>query len=300
MLHADISSNFVVSVVIPVYNSTAFLRTAVESSLQLPEVGEVVLVDDGSKDNSFELARQLAKENPKVKSYQHEDGNNHGVSATRNAGIRKASMEFIAFLDADDYFLPGRFDEAKKLLTTDSSVDGVYDAAQYEEDYRANSNKLYTVTTKVAGDDLFYSLVRGTYGFFCTDSIVVRKSLFDRCGYFREDTRMHEDTELWLRMAYHGKLLGGCLTRPLSIIRRHEHNAIATRNLGHMLKLYENLIDYYKSRPLERREASAIIRGYWRTRSMTKKGWSRRIFFYFHFLKNSARLDQQFTIEPNT
>lgn len=90
-----------ISVVIPVYNNREYLRACVESCLnQTLESIEIVLVDDGSKDGSPELIRQLASEDSRVRYHLCE---NRGAAAARNTGLDSATGEFVYFLDSDDY-----------------------------------------------------------------------------------------------------------------------------------------------------------------------------------------------------
>ena len=89
-----------VSVIIPVFNSAQFLKMAVDSCALLDEVGEVLLIDDGSTDNSFFTCLDLQKKYEKVEVLKHIDGKNHGVSATRNLGIKNSRFDFVAFLDS--------------------------------------------------------------------------------------------------------------------------------------------------------------------------------------------------------
>ncbi|WP_251040557.1 glycosyltransferase family 2 protein [Chryseobacterium sp. ISL-6] len=105
-----------ISVIIPVYNAEKYVSNAIESALQFEEVHEVILIEDNSPDNALEVCKKMSEKYEKVKLYQHPDKRNHGAGASRNLGIEKSSGEFIAFLDADDYFLPNRFDAEKELF----------------------------------------------------------------------------------------------------------------------------------------------------------------------------------------
>lgn len=95
-----------ISVIIPVYNAEEFVSQAVESALQFDEVHEVILVEDKSPDNALQVCTQLAEKHTRVRLYQHPDKGNHGAGPSRNLGIEKSTGDFIAFLDADDYFRP--------------------------------------------------------------------------------------------------------------------------------------------------------------------------------------------------
>ena len=89
--------NFRVSVVIPVYNAAKYLEEALLSAVHLPEVGEIVLIEDGSKDNSLAICEELSRNNEKISLYVHENNQNKGASESRNLGIRSAIFPFVSF-----------------------------------------------------------------------------------------------------------------------------------------------------------------------------------------------------------
>ena len=117
-----------VSVIIPVYNAAEYVQQAVESALAQPETAEVILIEDGSQDSSLAVCQETADAHSKVHLYRHPDGKNHKQPASLNLGILRSTHEFIAFLDADDSYLPGRFSVARELFATDSELEGVYEA----------------------------------------------------------------------------------------------------------------------------------------------------------------------------
>ncbi len=101
-----------ISVVVPLYNKEAYLRRAVESALsQGPAVYEVIVVDDGSTDNG--PAQLALLDDARLRLIRQPNG---GVSSARNTGIEAATGEFVAFLDADDAWLPGFVDELLALM----------------------------------------------------------------------------------------------------------------------------------------------------------------------------------------
>lgn len=119
---------FNVSVIIPVYNAGNYLEKAVDSALLQPETAEVILVEDASTDNSLKICYDLERKYEKVILFRHSDGGNHGPGASRNLGILHASYKYIAFLDADDFYLPKRFRKDKEILLNNSDIDGVHNA----------------------------------------------------------------------------------------------------------------------------------------------------------------------------
>ncbi|MGE0772986.1 MAG: glycosyltransferase family 2 protein [Cyclobacteriaceae bacterium] len=278
--------DFKVSVIIPVYNSEYFLANAVASAASLPEVGEILLVEDGSTDFSWELCLSLARDWDKVRSIRHSDRQNHGVSSTRNLGIVNSRFPYIAFLDSDDYYLSNRFEISKAVFQRNSTVDGVYEAAQYENLFLASSDEMYSLTESLRPEDLFYWILDGRKGHFCTNAITIKKQLFQRAGLFLESLRMHEDTELWLRLAFYGKLVAGNINSPVAIVRRHHANAIKARNVDTLLNFYRILLDYYSNKPLSLKQTAVLLRRYCRQKSLRfDEPAQRRLDFYFSFWK---------------
>lgn len=108
------------SFIIPVYNGEKYITQAVESVLNQAETGiEIVIVDDGSTDDSYLVCKGLAEKYNSIKLIQSE---NKGVSHARNLGINKADAEWISFLDADDYLLESALSVMKKFSTVQEDI----------------------------------------------------------------------------------------------------------------------------------------------------------------------------------
>jgi glycosyltransferase involved in cell wall biosynthesis len=226
---------FEVSVVTPVYNAEKYLRQSVESAAILTEVREILLVNDFGPDKSWDVAIGLSKEIPKIRLLAHADSKNHGAGASRNLGIKEATFPYIAFLDADDWYLPNRFEAEKTIFINDRSIDGVYNALSnhyQSEEMRAlwlsqNRPELMTLSGKVAPEELSLVLWHchpTVKGEFSTDTITVKKTFFDRVGYFNTELRLQQDTHMWKRMSVAGRLAGGNLQTPTAIRRVHPQN----------------------------------------------------------------------------
>ena len=104
-----------ISVVIPVFNALPFLEDSIKSLLKLNQIFEIILVDDNSKDNSFQKCLEWEQSIKIIRTIKNES-NINGPAVARNIGLRIAKGDFIAFLDADDYFLPTRFKSDEKLF----------------------------------------------------------------------------------------------------------------------------------------------------------------------------------------
>jgi glycosyltransferase involved in cell wall biosynthesis len=122
-----------VSIVTPFLNAGAFLEPAIESVLaQTFDRWELLLVDDGSTDGSGAVARRFAAALPdKVKYLAHPHGENRGASASRNLGIEHAAGEYLAFLDADDVYLPHKLAEQVRILDEAPDAQVLYGATEY-------------------------------------------------------------------------------------------------------------------------------------------------------------------------
>ena len=243
-----------ISVIIPVYNAAAFLEKAVHSALQFEEVQEVLLIEDQSTDNSLEVCKKLAQGNSKIKLFQHHDKGNHGAGASRNLGLEKASAEFIAFLDADDFYLPNRF-QAEKELFKNEKIEGVFGAIgtaflsekgkkEFQEKFKENT--LNTVNYEAEGKEIFEGFFgNGAFlgAFFSLIALTVRRSALEREALkFNEKLRVHQDSDFITKLMYHCHLHTGIIDQPVSMRGVHDDNRITA------VKNYS--ADYYKKQLL--------------------------------------------------
>ncbi|MCP2037025.1 glycosyltransferase family 2 protein [Chryseobacterium sp. HSC-36S06] len=227
-----------ISVIMPVYNAVAFLRKAVESAVELNDVKEILLIEDGSTDHSLEVCRELSALFDKVKLFQHPDKGNHGAGASRNLGLQRASGDFVAFLDADDYYLPNRFEAEKELFST-ANIEGVFGAigtafltekgrAEFKEKFK--NTDLTTVNYPAEGTDVFYGLLGldKTFGsFFHLNGLTVRSESIRKNNLkFNETLRVHQDTDFIIKLAWHCYLKSGNITQAIAVRGVHDDNRI--------------------------------------------------------------------------
>ena len=226
-----------ISVITPVYNAEKYITKAVESALQFDEVFEIILVEDQSPDQALEVCKKLAEKYDRVKLFQHLDQGNHGAGASRNLGLEKATGDFIAFLDADDYYLPNRFD-AEKDLFKNAAVEGVYGAigVHYysekakEQYYKIFGDRLTTVYKNHLPKDVFRGQLGmlGSFGLFSIDALTIRKSALDlkMSPLMKTHLRLHQDSEFLFRLSYYLDLFPGILVDAVAIRGVHENNRI--------------------------------------------------------------------------
>ena len=240
-----------ISVIIPVYNAAAFIEKAVTSALFHNEVNEVVIVNDGSTDDSLAILQRIQQTDARIKIYHHENNNNKGRSASRNLALKKATQPFIAFLDADDFYLENRFEADKNLFESDSAIEGVYNAigVQFYRDFsNAEQEELFLTTTKEAlhPNELFDYLLNGKKGYFSIDGLTIKREVFSKIGLFQEHLVVAEDTDLILKMALTSKLVAGNIKEAVAIRGVHDVNSFNQSQLYkiHRQNMYESVLKW--------------------------------------------------------
>lgn len=195
--------NKLVSVIIPVYNAQNYIGAAIESVLgQTYRDWELVAVDDCSSDSTREIIAGFVKRDSRIKLLVIEQ-NSGRPAVPRNYGIMRAKGEYIAFLDADDQWMPGKLKEQLPHFNAPEII-GVGCQAKFVSDtpyYRKNKFK-----KNASGyDDYSYSNFLAANPVI-TSSLVVRRKDIEKAGFFDEGAvfAFIEDWELWLRMARFG------------------------------------------------------------------------------------------------
>lgn len=229
---------FEVCVIIPVYNAGRFVSRAVDSALQFPYVSEVLLIEDGSKDNSLEVCLSLVQQYPeRVKLLQHEGGVNRGAGETRNLGLQNAQAAFISFLDADDYYLPNRFQKDIEIFSKYPDADGVYNAigahfenAEVKEVFQKQGlSEITTVsssTTPSELKDVLLGLHTNIKGYFHLNALTLKRQTAMKVGRFNSGLKLHQDTEWIVKIAFSFKLYSGEIDNPVAVRTVHPENRI--------------------------------------------------------------------------
>lgn len=289
--------NFLVSVIIPVYNAELFIKKAILSALNQQEVEEVIVVNDGSTDESLEIIEALQKEHDRIKIYHHINKINKGRSASRNLGIKMATKDYIAFLDADDFYLEGRFLNDKILFKTNPLIEGVYNAIGVHF-YREKTNEellnlsLTTVTEKIKYDDLFYTILSGKKGYFSIDGLTVKKTIFKKTGYFVENLQIAEDTDLTLKMSLICRLEAGVIDRPLAVRGVHDNNIFNNEDLylRDRHKMFESLIHWSLNKNQPLKVVDELLKWLFYYRLKEKHSNFKETFYWLYLLKKNPKL----------
>lgn len=184
-----------ISVIIPVYNSASTIEKVLDSVMQQTKfefIKEIILVDDGSTDNSLSIIEKYVHENPiapiKIFSKQNE-----GASSARNYGMKKATGEFIAFLDSDDLWLPQKIEKQMEVFNKIPSV--VFLGAGYTEGVFRIGTKKISGLYKANIKDICIK------NFPVTPTVVFRREALNKVGYFDEKQKYGEDINYYQKFA---------------------------------------------------------------------------------------------------
>ena len=187
-----------VSVIVPVYNVELYLEECLYFIVnQTFEDIEIILVNDGSTDSSFEIMKDFAKKDNRIRIISQQ---NKGVSEARNAGIRVASGEYILFVDSDDTILTNTVETLyNKIIQTGSDVllsNVLYRYPNGSKVLPYKRNEILNDITCISSEDFFIKYMEEkkslmlVYLFFCKRELIVEKKIFFKKGIIYED-------ELW-------------------------------------------------------------------------------------------------------
>ncbi len=252
-------ADFKVSVIIPVYNAEAYLKIAVESAVYNNDVGEIILIEDKSPDNCLDICKTLEQKYAKITVLQHPNGENRGAGESRNLGIRNAKMPYIAFLDADDYYLPNRFENSKIIFKKDPTVDFTFGTTQYDKEFLKKSQKYKQM--KIADPhsaSIFNNMLLGNAGYFDTNSITIKRESLINFKLFNPNLKLHQDSELWIRLAFNLNGYPEPENIPIAIARQHANNRITHKNKQSLLLYWNTIKQEFADKPITHKQRKII------------------------------------------
>jgi len=183
-----------VSVIVPAYRAAATVGRALASiAAQTVKPEEVLVVDDGSNDGTFEAAREMSRRMEGVELVVIRQAN-VGAGAARNRAIAEARYSVLAFLDADDEWLPEKLARSLAELETDGRVLVAHNYIRRED----GAETVIDCVRNFAAGDPFVSLYRR--GYIATSTVLARKSAVESAGGFDIGLATGQDFDLWLRM----------------------------------------------------------------------------------------------------
>lgn len=191
------------SIIIPCYNCSGFVVNTLDSiKSQSCKKYEIVITDDGSSDNSYDIIENYIKENPQMKIILNRQ-QNKGIGSARNASIRLSSGNILAFMDDDDIWYPKKLEHMALYYNAHPETD-VLSHNVYK---RYPNGRKKILPTSNPGDYPFSSLLlKGNT--LAVSATSVRREAFERAGYFADSLKGAEDYEMWLRLAQAGCRFG--------------------------------------------------------------------------------------------
>jgi glycosyltransferase involved in cell wall biosynthesis len=234
------------AVVIPAFNAAKYLEETLESVLSAQGIStEIVVVDDGSVDETPQIAARMAERHGNIKYVRQA---NAGVSAARNAGFALTVSDYVCFLDSDDCFAKGGLESMYRLIARQPEAVGVYGGVSYfdENSHAADFSGRYgsdngpIVTTL---ETIIQGHLIDTPG-----AVLFRRSKLMASGLFDENIRIGEDWELYVRMARLGDF--HAVNRPVLNYRVHKRSAMHSHAGGlqdhevAIAKAFDPSVDY--------------------------------------------------------
>lgn len=264
-----------VSICIPVYNSERYLKDTLESILnQSYEPIEIILSDNASTDNSWELILELKKKDSRIKIFRNPE--NIGYAANCNKMIQSSSGELIAIYHADDIYHKDIVKESVDVLRKKKELSGIFTLYERIDEYNnALYDTIYPIRKK--GELTLVSLeefidcvlIKGGSPFCCPTS-VIRREVYQKINGYNENLKYIDDQDMWARI-----LLRGCLAiinKPLISYRIHNNQTSSiykkkTKSeslpLKHIVSfIYSNNLQNFEAKVNYAKSKQAIVRSY--------------------------------------
>lgn len=225
-----------VSVCIASYNHARFIGETLDSILaQTYRDFEIVVVDDGSTDNSLEILNSYAEKYPQIRVFTHSNHENKGISVTANATIKKSRGEYISFIGSDDIWYP-HFLEKQVDFLDKSDVGFVYSKADCIDKTGKLLNKQIALEVSSKADLTAFLLTTNPVSAVTT---TVKRKALEEIGLFDEKL-IYSDWDLWIRLSFTHKI--GFIDESLGNYRIHGNNTSVGTD---KLKIYRDKRQFY-------------------------------------------------------
>lgn len=235
-----------ISIIMASYNYENFIKEAIESVInQTYPNWELIIVDDGSTDNSIEVIKKYVEQDSRIKFFQHEKEVNKGLKETILLGIDKASYEWISFLESDDIFKPNCLEEKVKVIEQKPEVNFIFSDVEFFGDkkriieynpYLKKREEL--LNQKIKYTDLLKLNIVPTFS-----CVLLKKELLINCD-FNCKTPQLLDLFLWLQLFKKTPVF--YLTKKLTSWRIHPHSYINKLEQDDEVRLAKQVLDMFK------------------------------------------------------
>lgn len=221
-----------ISVVIPAYKRGHIIERAIQSILQQTyQDFEILVVDDGSRDNTESIVASLSKEEPRIRYFCHDT--NRGAQAARNTGAKAAQGEWIAFLDSDDYFTPNSL-EVRILVAQSEGVKVVHSECKVLR----KSESLTTYGVPTLSGYIYRELLTDPGPLY--SGLFIAKEALEKVGYLDEQIISYQDWDTAIRLAKYFPF--GFVAEPTFIYDRRGDDTIS-KNIESEVKGYKQVFN---------------------------------------------------------
>jgi glycosyltransferase involved in cell wall biosynthesis len=251
VIHTDgyTEQECVLSVIIPAFNATKTIIRAMDSVRSQDLLSfEIIIIDDGSVDDTVRLVQNNIQPGEQIHLIEMKE--NSGVSAARNAGIRAAKGKLLAFLDADDVWLPEKIARQIEAMGEDPAITLISCGSSLVSESGVPLKEGHQKRVAVEGFHAWKTLLK--YNFIPTPTVLTYRRLVQELGGFDESLSVGEDLDLWIKLARRGKvkvlknLLVHYYDTPGSLMKRHCDNSrtiVASMLERHLTEERKNLSD---------------------------------------------------------
>lgn len=263
------------AVVVPVFNGEEFLNDCILSIMnqfRIPD--EIIIVDDGSTDNTINLIKRWTEIDSNVKTVST---SNRGVSAARNLGATLATTDYIFFLDVDDRWLPEKVSEHESHIVTHPECAFSFSLSEIFDYDRKKVLSVDSAQTK--DSDLFNILTHEFQILGSSSSVCLKRDLFALSGGFNNEISRGEDWELWVRFSEISKpcqiekvLVSICL-RENSVEQSRLRGIKNFYSTSVHLKVWNKYITYLKRDEFSKLAVRILFADIWKNRSNLFRVW---------------------------
>lgn len=232
-----------ISIITASYNYENYIQETIESVINQTYTNwELIIVDDGSSDNSVEIIKSYCRKDSRIKLYQHLEGCNKGLAETLKLGISKANGEWISFLESDDKFMPECLEEKIKIIENCPKVNFIFSEFESFDGCGIDKTPFYKeFQKKYKKQDLSVDLIKRNW--ICTFSIVtLKKNLLLQCD-FNSPIPQLLDWWLWVQISQKTKFY--YLNKKLTMWRIHSDSYVSKANYDNLEMFYIGIERFY-------------------------------------------------------
>ena len=276
-----------VSIILPTWNSTRIIRPTLESVFaQTFTDYELLIVDDGSTDNTVAYAEQI--DDPRIKVFAYPNAGVGGPSAGRNRGLQHATGEFVALLNHDDLWSPNKLAAQIEALRENRHAMVAYSWLDHVD---LNGDYVHRGSCSVAQGDILHELLLGNF-IETGSNPLIRREAFDVVGGFDASFRIVADWEMWLRLATRFQF---AVVPEVQVFFRDMPNALSANTVKmeqDALRLFEHTFSRLPAvlQPL-RRKTMANFYEYLASRTLKGDPSAEKVQLALNFLNQSIRND---------